>query len=551
MLDRIKKAPLAHKLILLNLTSLIFIFSLVHFYVFPVIEDMFIESYKMKIRNAVEIANHLIIDFHSRAEKGEFSQEEAKKQAMSAIKSLRYNEKEYFWIHNLELKMVMHAISPKLDGTDVSNMKDPQGLALFVEMNRASAQTGDAFVPYLWPKPGSDVPVEKFSYVKVFKPWGWVTGNGIYFDTIRATVSSLRWAIYGGLGLAALLSCIGTIVFSQRLVASLRKALQSLDHAGSEMTTLSSLLAVTGHTVSEGVSESASSITETSASMEEIGLMSQKNADNSSQTQASADECLKATREGKKIVEKAMSCMSDISRSNKDVLDQNQHSAKRISDIVGVIKDISDKTQVINDIVFQTKLLSFNASVEAARAGEAGKGFSVVAEEVGKLAQMSGEAAKDIETSLARSITQVESIIKEDLSQSRNIISSAGKLVEEGTVVVKSCESVFDKILSQVSGMVEMANQISSSCQEQKIGFDQIKKAILQLDATSHSNAKASVEVAASVEKMVDQAEKVQTHSKEIAILIEGKVADADHSSSATTLKVSGRSEADSDSEAA
>lgn len=523
MFDKIKTMPLSFKLILLNLASLFFIFSLVHFYIFPIIEEMFIESYKTKIRNAVEVVDDLLVHHHARFEGGELSQDEAKTLALNAIKTLRYNETEYFWIHNLDLKMVMHPTNPKLDGTDISGMKDPNGLALFVKMNQVSAKSGDGFVQYMWPKPGSEVPVEKFSYVKVFKPWGWLVGNGIYFDQIRADVSNLRWAIYGGVGFAALLSCIGTIIFAQRLKKNLKMALDSLNQSGIEMTSLSSLLAVTGTNVAEGVSESASSITETSASMEEIGLMSQKNEDSSSQTQSSANKCLDATREGKKIVERVIECMDGIAQSNKAVSNQNQISSQKISDIILVIKEIEEKTQVINDIVFQTKLLSFNASVEASRAGEAGKGFSVVAEEVGKLAEMSGEAAKAIEVSLKGSVSQVEKIIREDLTQSQSIITSSAKQVEEGTTVVKSCEAIFNQILTQVSEVVELSAQISSSCQEQRIGFDQINQAILQLNTTSNMNAKASVEVSESVEKIVHQAEQLQTHTKMITKMIEGK----------------------------
>jgi methyl-accepting chemotaxis protein len=77
-------------------------------------------------------------------------------------------------------------------------------------------------------------------------------------------------------------------------------------------------------------------------------------------------------------------------------MNQINYSNEQMSEIVKVIQEIETKTKVINDIVFQTKLLSFNASVEAARAGEQGKGFAVVAEEVGNLAQMSGNAAKEI-----------------------------------------------------------------------------------------------------------------------------------------------------------
>jgi len=116
MLNKFKTMPLSYKMILLNLLSLAFIFALIHFYVFPFVEGLFVESYKTKIRNSVEVVDHLVQDFHARAERGEMSQEEAQTQAKQAISSLRYDKVEYFWIHDMDLKMVMHPMQSKLNG---------------------------------------------------------------------------------------------------------------------------------------------------------------------------------------------------------------------------------------------------------------------------------------------------------------------------------------------------------------------------------------------------------------------------------------------------
>ena len=88
--------------------------------------------------------------------------------------------------------------------------------------------------------------------------------------------------------------------------------------------------------------------------------------------------------------------IDEINQSQKDTIETLDTTASDVKNMMTLIETINQKTSVINDIVFQTKLLSFNASVEAARAGEHGKGFAVVAEEVGNLAQMSGNAAQEI-----------------------------------------------------------------------------------------------------------------------------------------------------------
>jgi methyl-accepting chemotaxis protein len=81
--------------------------------------------------------------------------------------------------------MVMHPIKPELDGKDLRDFKDPAGKHLFVEFVEAVKKDGAGSVHYLWPKPGSDQPVPKISYVKEFKPWDWIIGTGIYVDDIN------------------------------------------------------------------------------------------------------------------------------------------------------------------------------------------------------------------------------------------------------------------------------------------------------------------------------------------------------------------------------
>ncbi|MCP4314036.1 MAG: methyl-accepting chemotaxis protein, partial [Bacteroidetes bacterium] len=106
--------------------------------------------------------------------------------ALKIIKTMRYDGNNYFWINDMYPKMVLHPIKPALEGKDLSGLKDPNGKKLFVEFVNTVKQSDSGVVPYLWPKPGSDAPVEKVSYVKGFKPWGWVVGSGIYIDDVEA-----------------------------------------------------------------------------------------------------------------------------------------------------------------------------------------------------------------------------------------------------------------------------------------------------------------------------------------------------------------------------
>src|SRR6202007_2185187 len=117
---------------------------------------------------------------------------------------------------------------------------------------------------------------------------------------------------------------------------------------------------------------------------------------------------------------------------NDHVMDQIKQSNEKVADIVKVISEIGNKTKVINDIVFQTKLLSFNASVEAARAGEHGRGFAGVCRGVGNLAEMSGKSAKEISSLLEESVSRVETMVAETRQTVAGLMNRSRSIVETG-----------------------------------------------------------------------------------------------------------------------
>ena len=188
-------------------------------------------------------------------------------------------------------------------------------------------------------------------------------------------------------------------------------------------------------------------------------------------------------------------------------MDAINESNAKISEIVTVIADIGEKTKVINDIVFQTKLLSFNASVEAARAGEHGKGFAVVAEEVGNLAQMSGNAAHEISQMLGESIKKVETTVSETKLKIETLIWDGKSKVETGTHIAHQCGDVLDEITHNIISVTQMASEISTACREQAQGVHEITKAMNNLGQVTQNNASTSEESAESSKELSTQAD--------------------------------------------
>jgi methyl-accepting chemotaxis protein len=149
------------------------------------LKSRMLEERKIATRQLVETAVSVLDKYHALTTvSGGLNETAAQQNALDVIKSLRYDRDNYFWINDKLPKMVMHPIKPELDGKDLRDSKDPANKHLFVEMVEVVKRDGAGFVPYMWPKPGAANPVPKISYVKEFKPWGWIVGSGIYVDDV-------------------------------------------------------------------------------------------------------------------------------------------------------------------------------------------------------------------------------------------------------------------------------------------------------------------------------------------------------------------------------
>lgn len=298
--------------------------------------------------------------------------------------------------------------------------------------------------------------------------------------------------------------------------------IKTLTQSSSQFTQASQKIAASSEELSQATIEQASSLEETASSIEEMTSMVQKNAENAKRTSDIAINSSQSAEKGKTVVQNMIQAMDDINNSNNTIKSQIDESNQKISEIVHVISEIENKTKIINDIVFQTKLLSFNASVEAARAGEHGKGFAVVAEEVGNLAEMSGTAAKEISEMLSSSIQRVEAIVTETKSTVTALINSGKHKVENGVKIARDCDVVLNEIVDNVSQVTQMANEISTACNEQAIGVREISKAMGQLDQVTHANTTTSGHVANSADELSVQAESLRSAVSILAETIHG-----------------------------
>jgi len=206
MLERIKNASVSARIWVVLAAGIASLVAL-SFQSMRVLEHRFMEERAGKLRAAVETVHAIVALQGERAGSGAVTEAEAQKAALEAVKTLRYDGREYFWINDLHPRMVMHPIKPELDGQDLSDHKDPSGKKLFIAFVEAVRATpeGAGLVPYLWPKPGFAEPVRKLSYVKRYDRWGWIIGSGVYLDDVDAALALEARRL---LGAAALIAAI-------------------------------------------------------------------------------------------------------------------------------------------------------------------------------------------------------------------------------------------------------------------------------------------------------------------------------------------------------
>lgn len=307
-------------------------------------------------------------------------------------------------------------------------------------------------------------------------------------------------------------TCIGMLVgwlFSNSISRTINNVAGALAEGAGRVGVVAEDVASASQKLSASTTEQAAALQETTAAIDQTSSMVSKNAENAQRSAQVSESSRGTVDKGKKIVSEMIDSIGEVATSNGDIMRQVEESYREISDIVKLIAEIGNKTKVINDIVFQTKLLSFNASVEAARAGEHGKGFAVVAEEVGNLAQMSGNSAKEISQMLESSIQKVEQIVTNSKGRVERLMQVGKEKVDVSTTTAKRCREVLDEVVANVTEVGGMVNEIAAACKEQAQGVQEITKAMAQLDQVGQQNNTSSQQAASSADDLKVQVEKL------------------------------------------
>ncbi|MFA6147588.1 MAG: cache domain-containing protein [bacterium] len=453
----------------------------------------FLREKEVKTRNLVEAAQTLVGHYYNLSASGKVPEAEAKKLAIAAIKSMRYENSEYFWINDMKPTMVMHPMKPEMDGTDLSDYKDPDGKKLFVAFVDTVREKKAGFVYYLWPKPGEKAPVPKVSYVLGFEPWGWVIGSGIYIDDVQAAyrgmvvkyvlitlallalIIAISWAvsrnitrhlalIADGIGkiakgdLTSKVPLVGQDEFGalardlNRMSGSLSDMINNVLKSVNQVVNTVNVVKIKSLEVANAAKDQAMQTSSISASAEEMSQTITSISETTSAAAGISAEALQTAEGGKEAAELAVRTVDRVHASTLELsktVDNLNHSVGEIGNIVNVINDITD----------QTNMLALNASIEAARAGEQGRGFAVVADEVRRLAERTLAATSEISGRIGT--------LQEESRQTTRSMSGASKEVENANSTIRQVGESLEHVATVTRNVSDQITQIATATEEQ------------------------------------------------------------------------------------
>ncbi len=475
---RISKWKLSTKILSLGLFITV-CFVLVFGGLYPKMKQTFYQAKYTKTRHLVQTASSALEFYLNQSLSGAMTIEAAQETAKQAVKNLRYDQDDYFWINDTKPQMIMHPMQPHLDGKDLSDFKDPHGIRLFEKMVDTCRENGAGFVQYDWPKPGSEKPVPKISYVKLIPEWNWIVGSGIYMDTVEKEIASVFNIIIGVILLVSLTATALSYLMTRSITRPIHFVIQKLTSSADGAASTASQTAASSQSMSEGASQQAASIEEISSSLEELVAMTKQNAENAAQ----ADALMKTAN---RIVRKVDGSVGDL----KSSMDEISRSSSETQKIV----------KTIDEIAFQTNLLALNAAVEAARAGVAGAGFAVVADEVRNLAIRAADAAKNTTA----------------------LIQSTTTRVKDGSGLMTRTQEEFREVTISAQKVGELLAEIADASREQNTGLEHINTAMFEMDKVVQQNAANAEESASASIDMNRQAEQMKEIVFRLVKLIEG-----------------------------
>ena len=527
MKSLLAKLTVKYKLLLLTVLTSISLIAVILVSI-QTLKFNLLEDRHLQTQHLTEVATDTVRYFYSQFEQGNFTEKEAKQHALSALSSMHYNKEEYFWVNSINYIMLSH---PKktLVGQNIENISDPNGVYVFVEMMRVINAQGQGGVDYQWYKKGVAKPVDKASYVKLFQPWGWVIGTGIYLDD----VDEIFWQNAETLLLTAGLFLLLATWLSHQISANIYKPLhkmrelmvkvnsnndltielktQGSDELGDIARAFNKMITDFRHVlinISNSSGSLAAQAEELSAVTEQINQGMKIQSDNVKVADIADNEMvvaikevaenthttLEATHAATAETNDCVSILNENIASVNDLSGRVEHSASQIMELKNASKNIGEIVSTIQAIAEQTNLLALNAAIEAARAGEQGRGFAVVADEVRTLASRTQDSTGNI--------TSVIELLQQGIEEAVHNMAQCQKQAQSSVALAQQAGGLVSNMQKAMLEVTDLNNVISTATEEQHATTEQVKEIIHQINDMTEQTTDSAAHTAQASENL-------------------------------------------------
>jgi len=503
--------------------------------------EVYSQSQQAVIKNYMELGKTAIAHLYNAPDAA--TNPAIREEAINILRQLRFDDSGsmgYFFIYDQQGVNVMHAANPALQGRNLMDLKDPNGVEVIRGLWNA-ARSGKGYLYYHWNNPETNTTDPKLGYAEELTKWGLMLGTGFWIDSLDKQVAvmqqrvddSLATSLWSSIVTAAIALIVITLlalVVVRSIITPLKSAVSAMTdiaqgggdlrhrltaEGNDELAQLAQAFNRFASQVRDLVAQVAGSTKTLNHSANELNGIMRQAGQGVARQQSESDQVATAMNEmaasAHEVADSAMRA-SEAAANAEDLVSNSKQTllqtvrvidglAEQVTHGVSVIGDLSKESDsiggvldVIRSIAEQTNLLALNAAIEAARAGEAGRGFAVVADEVRTLASRTQQSTQEIQQMIQRLQAGIKGAI--------DLISKLKQSSQSSVDEIRQVELALNQISSAVNTINNMNAQIATAAEEQTHVSGAINENVHQIVAVTEETAEGTRRASSTSERL-------------------------------------------------